>query len=117
MDWPLEIATCRPRSMVSAPRVTMKPLSRSLRMRKPLNAPMSAPTSRQSGTENPPGSRPSPLNRPPFVGSTIQTAMTGATPIVDSSDRSIRPQIRISASARTSRLSSVDCWATPTRLS
>ena len=37
-------------------------------------------------------------------------------PIVDSSDRSIRPQIRISAWPSTSRLSSEDCWTTLIRL-
>ena len=117
MDWPSERPTCSPRSMVSVPRVTMKPLRRSLRMRKPLTAPMMAPTSRQSGTAVHSGRRPSPLNRPPLVGRTSHTAMTGATPMVDSSDRSIRPLIRMKAVARTNRLSSVDCWSTPMRLS
>lgn len=43
--------------------------------------------------------------------------MTGAIPIVDSSDRSIRPQIRMKAWASTSKLSSEDCWMTLIRFS
>lgn len=104
--------------MVSMPSVAMKPLTRSLRIRKPLIAPMTRPTSRQTGIEDQVGNRPMPWKvAGPLLGSTSHIAMTGATPMVDSSDRSIRPHIRIIASASTSRLSSLLCWSTPIRLS
>jgi hypothetical protein len=77
-----------------------------------LTPPISRPASRQTGIAVHTGSRSRPAKRLPSVGSTSHIAITGAMPIVDSSDRSIRPQIRISAWPSTNRLSSLDCWTT-----
>ena len=96
----------------------MKPLTRSLRIRKPLTAPIAAPTGQAERDRRPGGqqlrARRSARRRraAPATGRS-----PGARPMVDSSDRSIRPLIRISASPSTSRPSSVDCWTTPIRLS
>src|SRR2546423_1875068 len=116
MELPPLMPSCRPRSVMSVPRVRMNALIRILRMMIPLIRPIRAPASRQTGTVVQPGSRPSPVNRPPCVGVASHIASTGATPIVDSSDRSIRPAMRIMASPSTSRLSSVHCWSTSVRL-
>src|SRR2546430_3515098 len=115
-DWPPVMAICRPRRVISMPRVTMNALSRTFSTSRPLRAPISAPMARHSGTAVQPGRTPRPLNRLPWVGRTSHTAITGARPTVDSSDRSIRATRRINASASTTRLSSVLCWSTATML-
>lgn len=112
IDLPSVIPMCSPRSIISMPSVAMKPLTRSLSIRKPLKAPIARPASRQSGIAVHAGSSPSPVKRSPDDGRTSHSAMTGAIPIVDSSDRSMRPQMRMKAWASTSRLSSDDCWMT-----
>src|SRR5436305_4075208 len=98
------------------PSVQMNALIRTFRITKAFTRPIAAPITRVIGTTVHPGSRSSPANRPP-AGAISHTAITGATPIVDSSDRSIRPAMRISASPSTSRLSSVHCCRTAVMLS
>ena len=58
--WPPEMPVSRPRSTISMPRVTMKPLSPKRMISRALTAPMARPTARVTGTAQPPGSRPSP---------------------------------------------------------
>src|SRR5689334_546597 len=98
---PPEIPVSSPRSTMSMPSVTMKPLRPNRTMSKPLNAPMRAPTSSTTGTARPGGTtcRPSPWVTD---GSTMsQAAMPGARPNVDSSERSILPLIKTIVSAST----------------
>ena len=114
---PPSMTITRPCSIVSMPRVTTKPFRFIFRIRKPFTAPTAAPTSRQIGIASHAAPKPRPLNRLPDVGSTSHSAITGASVTVDSSDRSMRPLIRISASARTRTLSSVDCWSIARKLS
>src|SRR5438067_3767810 len=116
IDAPPLMPSCRPRSAMSMPSVQMNALIRIFVATSPLIRPISAPISRHSGTVLQVGRTPRPANRPPCAGITSHAASTGATPTVDSSDRSIRPAIRIIASPRTSRLSSVHCWSTSVRL-
>ena len=63
-------------------------------------APTSAPTASAIGTAQTPATRSSPWFTP--LGSVSQAAMPGASPTVDSSERSILPVSRISDSATTS---------------
>jgi hypothetical protein len=102
------IPVSRPRSTISMPSVTMKPLSRNFTISSPFTKPISAPTRSVIGIDHAPYSQPSPCVMP--VGSTSQAASPGASPNVDSSDRSIRPQSSTSASASTSSEISDCCW-------
>ena len=101
--------TCSPRSTISMPSVTMKALSRNLRIRKPLTKPIAAPISSVSGMASSCG------RTRPKAPVTISTASAGARPTVDSSDRSNLPEIRIIASASTTSDSSVCCCSTLVR--
>lgn len=83
-------------------------------IRNPLNQPIAAPTSSASGITSAPGS-PSP-KPPAAAGTTSMTAIAGAVPTVDSSDRSNLPAIRIIASASTSSEIAACCWSTLVRL-
>src|SRR6266545_122001 len=116
-ELPPLMARCRPRRAISMPSVRMNAFILTLIETRPLTRPITAPISRHSGTVLHAGSRPTPWKRSPWIaGVTSHTASIGATPIVDSSDRSIRPAMRIIASPSTSRLSSVHCWRTSIRL-
>src|SRR4051794_33356445 len=105
----------RPRSTISMPSVTMKPLRRNRTISRPLTQPMARPTARVIGIDHAPDSQPRPCVTP--GASTSQAATPGASPNVDSSDRSIRPAISTSASASTSSEISDCCCSTLTRLS
>src|SRR4051812_46325848 len=113
--WPPEIPVRMPRSTMSMPSVTMKPLSPNRMMNSALTAPTSTPTARVTGTDQPPGSRPSPWPAP--TGTVSQAATPGASPTVDSSDRSIFLTISTSVCARTRIAISDMVWSTLSRLS
>src|SRR6185437_5494758 len=98
--WPPEMPVSRPRSTISMPRVTMKPLSPNRMISRALTMPMARPTARVTGTAQVPGSRPSPCPAP--FGTVSHAATPGARPIVDSSDRSIFFTISTRVSASTS---------------
>jgi hypothetical protein len=58
--WPPEMPVRMPRRTISMPSVTMKPLSPNRMMNNALTTPISTPTARVIGTDQPPGSSPSP---------------------------------------------------------
>lgn len=113
--WPPDMPVRMPRSTMSMPSVTMKPLSPKLMMNRALTAPMASPTASVTGTAQPPGSRPRPWPVP--VGTVSQAATPGASPMVDSSDRSIFLTIRTIVSARTRTAISDIVWRTLMMLS
>ena len=89
-----------PRKVISIPSVTMNALILSATIRKPLIAPISAPTASAIGIAQTAETTPAPCSMP--LGRVSHAAMPGARPTVDSSERSILPLIRISDSASTS---------------
>src|SRR4051794_15819477 len=88
-----------PRSVISIPSVTMKPFSRKRTMNNALIRPTAAPTSSTIGMAHALPSSPSPCETP--TGAISQAAIPGASPNVDSSERSILPTSSTSVSART----------------
>ena len=93
----------------------MKPLSRNRTISRPLTQPITAPTTSVSGIDQIAGQPAEPVRDAGREDD--QAATPGASPNVDSSDRSIRPQISTSASASTSSEISDCCCRTLTRLS
>ena len=108
--WPPEIPRVIPRSRISIARVTMKALSASLPIMKPLNNPIAAHTTNmmtiaRMGLSSQP--------KPPTVaGITSQTASIGPRPTTDSRDRSKYPEIRMMLSAITTMPSTAETTRT-----
>src|SRR5271169_6149575 len=105
---PLVVPSCTPRSRISIARVTMKALSRSRTIRKPLIAPTTAPVNSTTGIAS---HHASPTPEPPTSTFLMisHAPSIGASPTTDSSDKSNFPASRIKVSAITTTESSEDC--------
>src|SRR5690349_11720052 len=95
--------TRSPRRTISIASVTMKAFSFSFTIRKPLNAPITAPTTRITAMPAKAGHC---VPKPDGMTSSAPTA--GAMPTVDSSDRSNLPEISTSDSPSTTSASAAD---------
>jgi hypothetical protein len=99
--------------MIVIASVQMKPLRRNLTMAKPLMRPTAAPT---ASSTRMPGTQPQSVPAPKAATGTISHAeIIGASPKVDSSDRSMPPIMMIRDSPMTTIPSADACWPTPAR--